>query len=197
MHRNKKFLVYGLVFSAGLGFLLFKSITDRTSLSSNTMIGTVGHRMLASEPKGNTEPSAHQETNTPQANLAPDFTLQTPDGRTVRLSDYRGKKPVILDFWASWCHNCQRSMPKLSRWYDQYKDHVEVIGVNLAEEKGAVVGYINKANISFPVVLDPGGVANLYGIRYTNTHYLIDIEGRLVRQVPGNLRESDITSLIQ
>ena len=61
---------------------------------------------------------------------APDFSLKDLDGNTVTLSDYRGQKPVILDFFATWCPNCKRDMPKLNKWYEQYKDKVEVIGVN-------------------------------------------------------------------
>jgi thiol-disulfide isomerase/thioredoxin len=130
--------------------------------------------------------------------LAPDFSLETLGGGNISLAEYRGVKPVVLDFWASWCHNCRRDMPKLNKMYEQYSDQVEVIGVNLREGESTVSKYINSENISFPIAFDPrGSVSNRYAVQYTNTHVLIDKEGKLVRVVPGDIRESDIKSLIQ
>ena len=71
----------------------------------------------------NAQPVRTSETNsTGSEELAPDFSLPLHSGGTIQLADFRGEKPVILDFWASWCHNCQRAMPNLSRLYDEYKD---------------------------------------------------------------------------
>jgi len=128
---------------------------------------------------------------------APDFNLEKLGGGTLSLSEFRGKKPVVVDFWASWCPNCRRDMPNLSRFYEKYKDKVEVIGVNLQERESIVQDFISSGNISFPIVLDPFKQAsNAFGIQYTNTHFLIDIDGNLVRTIPGDIRESDILSLI-
>lgn len=128
---------------------------------------------------------------------APNFSLERLDGGTITLAEYRGQKPVILDFWASWCPNCRRDMPKLSRWYEQYKDDVEVIGVNLQESPRVVENFISSYAIAFPIALDPRGSASrAYGVRYTNFHVLIDKNGDVVRTVPGDMREADILSLI-
>jgi len=132
------------------------------------------------------------------SNTAPDFSLDRLGGGKITLAEYRGKKPVVIDFWASWCPNCRRDMPKLNRFYEKYKDQVEVIGINLQENTRTVEDYINSAGISFPIALDSSGsVSRTFGVRYTNTHVLIDKEGNIVRTVPGDIRESDITSLIQ
>ncbi|NQV92874.1 redoxin domain-containing protein [Candidatus Kaiserbacteria bacterium] len=131
------------------------------------------------------------------ADSAPDFSLNSLDGRTIKLSDYKGEKPVILDFFATWCPNCQRDMPKLSRMYEQYKDQVEVIGVNLREQEGKVRSFIDSKGIVFPVVLDSAGqVARGYGVQYTNYHVLIGKDGNIVGTVPGDISESHILSLI-
>lgn len=158
---------------------------------------------------GNSSPSSSSQRIHSQANLggvaedqnqnfAPDFTLSKLGGGIITLSEYRGKKPVVVDFWASWCPNCRRDMSNLNRFYEKYKDQVEVIGVNLQESQGVVEKFIASRNISFPIALDPSGqVSRAFGIQYTNTHFLIDKEGNLVRAIPGDIREEDIQSLIQ
>ncbi|MCH7759489.1 TlpA family protein disulfide reductase [Patescibacteria group bacterium] len=127
-----------------------------------------------------------------------DFTLPDLKGGTITLSQYQGKKPVILDFFATWCPNCRRAMPSLNRYYQTYKDEVEVIGINMQERKQLVEDFISSRDISYPIALDPLQQASrLFGIRYTNTHILIDKAGNFVREIPGDIRESDIQALIK
>lgn len=133
-----------------------------------------------------------------QKNLVPDFTLQKLNGGTITLSEFKGKKPVVVDFWASWCPNCRRDMPNLNRFYEKYKDNVEVIGVNLRESESTIGKFITSKGITFPIALDPRGDASrAFGIQYTNTHFLIDINGNLIRTIPGDIRESDVASLVE
>jgi thiol-disulfide isomerase/thioredoxin len=135
--------------------------------------------------------------NSAKANPAPDFTLQKLGGGTITLAEFKGKKPVVVDFWASWCPNCRRDMPKLNGFYEKYKDKVEVIGINLQEKESTVQSFISSRGISFPIALDPSGHAsNAFGIQYTNTHFLVDINGNLVRVIPGDIGEADIVALI-
>ena len=125
-----------------------------------------------------------------------ELSLAKLGGGTINLADYRGKKPVILDFWTSWCPNCKRDMPRLNSWYQKYKDKVEVIGINLQEPSSTVQRFVDSRNITFPIALDPRRQASLaFQIQYTNTHILINKEGIVVRVIPGDIRESDITSL--
>ena len=120
------------------------------------------------------------------------------NGEVITLADYVGNKPVILDFFATWCPNCKRDMPKLNRWYKKYQDDVEVIGINLQEREGVVANYISSAGIDFPIVLDPSRLfSRAFGIRYTNTHVLIDRAGNVVQVVSGDIRESQIVNLIE
>jgi len=144
---------------------------------------------------------AHNQANISNvtgSQLAPDFSLAKLGGGTISLAEFRGKKPVVVDFWASWCPNCRRDMPHLNRFYEKYKDKVEVIGINLQEEGSTVQSFISSRGITFPIALDPNGQAsNAFGIHYTNTHFLIDKDGNLVRTIPGDIQESDIVSLIQ
>ena len=159
-----------------IGFLIVNNARNTDSLTAN--------------PVGSIAPGHGRE--------APGFSLQTPKGETITLASYRGEKPVILDFWASWCPNCQRDMPKLSGFYDRYKDEVEVIGINLQESPKTVQRFVEERGISFPIVMDPFGQASrVYGVQYTNTHVLIDKDGNMVRVIPGDIRETDVHSLIE
>ncbi len=126
---------------------------------------------------------------------APDFSLQSLNGTAIRLAAYRGKKPVILDFWASWCPNCQRDMPKLNALYEKYKDRVEVIGVDLQEDRETVSNFISSLGIAYPIVIDHGDVANLYAVRYTNTHVLITKDGAIFTIIPGDISEDAFQNL--
>lgn len=129
---------------------------------------------------------------------APDFTLQKLGGDTITLSDYKGEKAVVLDFFATWCPNCRRDMPKLSKMYEKYKDEIEVIGVNLQEPESKVQDFISDFGISFPIVMDPGSqTSRAYGVRYTNYHVLINKEGEITGFVPGDISESQLKTLIQ
>jgi peroxiredoxin len=130
--------------------------------------------------------------------VAPDFTLNRVNGGTLKLSEYRGVKPVVLDFWTSWCPNCQRDMPRLNQMYEKHKDKVEIIGINIEESPKVAQKFVDARGITFPVVLDPEGlVAREYGIQYTNVHILIDKDGSVSDVVLGDLKEEYVTSLIQ
>jgi len=142
-------------------------------------------------PPGATVPSAESASGH-------DFTLEKLGGGTITLAEYRGQKPVIVDFWASWCPNCRRDMPKLNRWYEQYRDQVEVIGINLQENPDVVQQFVQSNNIVFPIALDVSGVASAnFGIQFTNTNFLFNKSGELVRVIPGDIKEADVVSLIE
>lgn len=129
---------------------------------------------------------------------APDFTLRTLNGADITLSHIVQNKPIILDFWTSWCPNCRRDMPKLNTLYEKYHDQIEVIGVNLQESSTTVQEYIQSTHITYPIVFDAdGAVARAYGIQYTNTHVLINTQGQIVKVIPGDISEADIISLMQ
>lgn len=162
--------------------------------------------LLALGHSGSSTPGVQQQQanvtesagNNTGAQSAPNFTLQKLGGGTVSLADYKGKKPVVLDFWTTWCPNCQRDMPHLNAFYEKYKNQVEVIGIDMQEDPQLVAQTIALRGISYPIVLDPSSqVTTAYGINYTNVHVLIDKNGNLVRVIPGDIQESDIASLMK
>jgi peroxiredoxin len=112
--------------------------------------------------------------------LAPDFALPDLDGRTVRLSDFRGQKAIFLNFWATWCIPCRQEMPTMEKAYQEYKSRgLEILAVSLdAGSKSVVKNFMYELNLNFPVVLDPDmEVLRLYRQFSIPASFLIDKQG--------------------
>lgn len=139
------------------------------------------------------------ETKPDKPDYPTDLTLTLRDGSQVTLADFKDKKAVVLDFWASWCHNCQRNMPAVSAFYGKYKNDVEIIAVNLDESLAKIDKYYNDYKVSYPTAIDPSAnqVAQEFGIRYTNTHVLITKDGTVLGPILGDLTEAKLLDLIE
>jgi peroxiredoxin len=88
---------------------------------------------------------------------APDFTLRTLEGRTVRLAELRGKKVVLVNFWATWCPPCRLEMPTMQQIYSEYKDKgFEILAVNIEPDaRQAISDFVKELRLTFPILLDP------------------------------------------
>ncbi len=121
----------------------------------------------------------------PQA--APDFALPTPDGKTVRLSDYRGRV-VFLNFWATWCPACRDEMPSMERLHRELKDQgLVMLAVNLQETREVVAAFMKELDLTFPTLLDRDGKVSFgrYQVRFIPTTYLVGTDGRLLGRLVG------------
>ena len=123
---------------------------------------------------------------------APDFSLKTPDGQTVRLSDFKGR-PVLVNFWATWCAPCLIEMPALEQVYGKYKDQgLVVLGVNQADAADKVAQYMRSNGLTFTAVLDTDlAIGRLYRITGYPTTWLIDREGNLRQLRRGAFGNAD------
>ena len=113
--------------------------------------------------------------------LAPDFTLTALDGGNMQLSTLRGK-PVILNFWATWCPPCRAEMPELEALWQRYKDDgLLLIGVDQGENATTVERFARGVvGTTFPLLLDTNqAVGRAYGVRALPTTVFIDAEGRI------------------
>ena len=115
------------------------------------------------------------------AETAPDFTAPTLNGKSVQLSDFRGRV-VLLDFWASWCGSCRTELPKLTA-LEREVDGLVVLAVNLDAERSLVESFAAKVQLPARVLLDPrGSVADRYAIPALPWQVLVDAQGRILRQ---------------
>lgn len=98
---------------------------------------------------------------------APDFKLKTLEGETIQLSSYKGKKVVLLDFWATWCNVCKRQLPVINEDYKKYRESgFEVLSIvlNSSDAKG-VRKVQKKEDLEFPILLDTDWkVSDKYGL---------------------------------
>jgi thiol-disulfide isomerase/thioredoxin len=127
--------------------------------------------------------SGSTEEVQPQGALASDFSLPDRAGRTVSLRDLRGR-PVLIDFWATWCGPCQRTMPEIERLHRRYRGRLEVVGINLEGRTPEVLAFLDEGGYSFRVLFDSGnfqaGTASRYGVRAIPRTFLLDREGRIL-----------------
>ncbi len=113
--------------------------------------------------------------------LAPDFVLTALDGSTVRLSDLRGR-PVVVNFWATWCPPCRAEMPEFDVFHRDRPD-VPLLAVDVQEDASAVQGFQRELGLALPLLLDgDGGVWSAYQTRGLPSTYLIDRDG-VVRDI--------------
>lgn len=113
----------------------------------------------------------------------PNFDLETlanADGKTIKLSDYRGKV-VYIDFWASWCGPCRKSLPDLNDIRAKYADKdFEVIAINLDKEKADAMKFLDKYPVDYPIAIDSSGkIAEQYELKGMPNGFLIDKKGML------------------
>ena len=125
---------------------------------------------------------------------APDFNMTDWDGNTVRLSDFFGK-PVVINFWASWCPPCRVEMPDFNRVYADIGNEVQFLMINLADGQQETVEiakrYIESNNFSFPVYFDTRREGSrAYSIRYIPTTLFINKEGHIAVEDQGAINEN-------
>ena len=140
-----------------------------------------------------------QDAQQPQAEPAPDITVTTVDGQSVRLSDFAGK-PVVLNFWASWCGPCRSEMPAFEASYLEKGAQVQFLMVNLtgsSETVETATAFIADAGYTFPVFYDTAGEgAMAYRVSSIPATYFIDSDGNLVASHVGAMNSATLESYL-
>ena len=141
---------------------------------------------LATQPPASI---SQTEGQTPAPNPVPDFTAYDLQGNAVKLSDFFGK-PIVLNFWASWCGPCKSEMPHFEEKYLALKDDITFLMVNMTDNSRETVeiasAFVMDSGYTFPVLYDTEyHAASTYGVTSLPTTYFIDAAGNGVAQAVG------------
>ena len=183
MDNKKKTLITALVLVlllllAGLGYNMLKPSFAQQGITQVTE---------KAEPQSSVDaaPASSSEALHP----APSFTVYDAEGNAVTLDSLKGK-PIVLNFWASWCGPCKSEMPDFEKVYAEYGDRVTFAMVNMtdgqSETQEKAQAHIDKEGFTFPVYFDlDQDAANTYGVSAIPTTYVIDADGNLVAYASG------------
>lgn len=172
--------------------------TTETVAPATVSPATTAPSGTASAPVTPTEAATAEENEA----LVPDFSLNTLEGGTASLSDFRGKV-VVLNFWTSWCPPCKAEMPEFETLNQEFEDagDVVLVTINLTdgqrETKEKAAEYIKDGGYTFRVLLDEKGeVGGMFGIEYIPTTAVIDAKGRLVTGVQGGTTATAVREMV-
>lgn len=146
--------------------------------------------LLAFGLRASTGPPAPGDT-------APDFSARRLDGDGVlTLGDLRGK-PVVLNFWASWCEPCVDEAPMLRRAFREFGDQVAFVGIDIRDDRGDAQKFVSNYRLDYPHVRDEDlTIYEDYGLTGQPETFFIDSDGKIVEHVNGPLFEEDLFTLL-
>lgn len=171
-------ILLALVLLLGAAYLLYAKLGS--SIAPN--------QLSAQGPQDGAGGAPDASSQQPQLVPAPDFTVYDGDGNAVHLSDYVGK-PVVMNFWASWCGPCQMEMPDFQAKHEELGSEVQFLMINMTggrETLDSAQKFIAEQGYTFPVFYDTDSDAAItYGAYSLPTTYFIDAEGNAVAQATG------------
>ncbi len=135
--------------------------------------------------EANASTTANGNSEAPSA--APDITTTDYQGQPFSLSDYRGKKYVVLDFWGTWCYWCMKGIPDMKAYYDKYRDKVEFVGINCGDTQQDFLKAVKEKGLNWRHIVnsEKDGFDALYRVEAFPTKVIIDPEGNIVETVEG------------
>jgi thiol-disulfide isomerase/thioredoxin len=132
---------------------------------------------------------------------APLFSVQTLDGKTLSLSDLKGKG-VVVNFWATWCPPCRAEIPEMIELQNEYATQFTFIGIAINDQEEKVNAFISQKGVNYPVAMD-NGLSVLYGkliqggLQSIPTSFAIDKNGNIVDVIVGMADKTKFKSMIQ
>ena len=185
------------------------TILSATLLSSALILSACSSTFEKKEETNKqTSTSSSSETKATQAY---DFTAMDKDGKTVKLSDFKGKK-VYINMWASWCGPCMREIPELEKVYQKYKNNKDIVFLSMTspndaefknqspqdKSKDVILKKAKELGATYPVLFDVNDrfIIN-YAIRSFPTHILINSDGTFETRIAGAVTEESLTKEIE
>jgi len=133
--------------------------------------------------------ASHDSISELRGKSAPNFMLTTLEGGKVSLDQYRGKKKVVLSYWASWCGPCRVELPQLKHFYEKYhKDNsdFEILAISIDDDREAAETFAQKTKLPFPVLLDLGHeAADAYSVEAIPAMFVVDKDGKIQQTDTG------------
>lgn len=132
---------------------------------------------------------------------APLFSIQTIDGKTLSLSDLKGKG-VIVNFWATWCPPCRAEIPEMIELQNEYGSRFTFVGVAINDQEEKVNAFVSQKGINYPVSMD-NGLSSLYGkliqggLESIPTSFVIDKHGKILDIIVGMADKAQFERAIQ
>lgn len=168
---------------------LNQAVSDKSDADSYENSDDSNSAKEDSAGNNNENTSSDANSEEPELTLAPDFTVYDLEGNEVHLSDFFGK-PIIVNFWASWCGPCKMEMPDFDAAYQTYKDDITFLMVNMTDGSRETVDvaseFIANSGYTFPVYYDTQySAAITYSVASLPTSYFINAQGELVAHAKG------------
>lgn len=187
-----------------VGIFLFKEQYFENSLAENQLLfSKIPTHFLKDIELQQIQKQMEAIQKTSENQKFTDFEMKTPEGKSVKLSDFVGKgKPVLLDFWASWCGPCRQAMPELIKIYKKYNGKFEVVGVSFDDKQESWKNAISHLKLTWKQMSDLKGwkseAAIRYGINAIPHTLLIDGQGVIVgRDLHGKALEQKLDELLK
>lgn len=173
----------------------YKHLSERSNSNESGSITTeTPDKPDGQKPNG--QDSGGQGTSDKKGNFK-DFTVKDKDGNPVKLSSFIGK-PVVINFWASWCPPCRAELPHFDKLAKEYDGRVTFLMVNLSgENKDTVVNFVNKNNYTFPLYFDDtDSGANAYAVSSIPVTVFINADGNVADRRVGAMSEAVLKNYI-